>query len=289
MVYFLGLLSALTFALGLTLQQRGTLETAAPEGDDRFLRQILGKPVWLVGCVMLFAGWLFQAAALDHGSLALVQALQALSLVFALPLGIWLTKQRVGLRSAGGALTTLAGIIVLVTVGQPRGGVSAPAAIAWWVAGAVILFLIAGLVLVARPLRGSMSAALYGTAAGLAFAFQAASTKMLVIQFGRGWTTIFWHWPLYLFIVAEVVGFTLQQAALKCGCLAPATAALNAATLAASVIMGVAVFRESFSGGPLHLAAALAGLVIAIAGVVTLASSGIRTAATSAGKAPGAG
>jgi drug/metabolite transporter (DMT)-like permease len=280
MVYFLGLLSALTFALALALQQRGTLQTAAPEGDTRFLRQILGKPVWLLGCVMLFAGWLFQAAALDHGSLALVQALQALSLVFALPFGVWLTKQRVGLRSAGGALITLAGIVVLVTVGQPRGGVSTPAALAWWVAGAVIVFLVACLFLAARLQRGPVSATLFGTAAGLAFALQAASTKMLVIQVHHGWATIFSSWPLYVFLAAELVGFTLQQAALKCGCLAAATAALNAATLAASVILGVAVFRESFSGGAGHLAAALAGLAIAIAGVVTLASQGAQRAET---------
>ena len=283
MVYLLGLLSALTFALGLALQQRGALQTAAPEGDTHFLRQILGKPVWLLGCAMLFAGWLFQATALDRGSLALVQSLQALSLVFALPLGMWLTKQRLGLRSAAGALVTLAGIILLVTVGQPRGGVAAPAAGAWWVAGAVIIFLVACLVLVARPLRGAVPATLFGAAAGLAFAFQAASTKMLVAQFDHGWTTIFAHWPLYVFIVAELLGFTLQQAALKTGFLAAATASLNAATLAASVTLGVFVFRESFSGGVGHLAAALAGLVIAVAGVVGLASSRTRVTEASAG------
>jgi drug/metabolite transporter (DMT)-like permease len=283
MVYLLGLLSALTFALGLALQQRGTLQTAAPEGDSRFLRQILRKPVWLLGCLMLFAGWLLQAAALNRGSLALVQSLQALSLVFALPLGMWLTNQRVGLRSVAGACTTLVGIIVLVTVGRPQGGIPAPAALAWWVAGAVIVFLVVALALVARLRRGPVSATLFGTAAGLAFAFQAASTKMLVIQFHHGWATIFSNWPLYVFIVAELLGFTLQQAALKCGCLAAATAALNAATLAASVLLGVTVFQESFGGGSGRLVAAIAGLLIAVAGVVALASSGFREPRAAAG------
>ena len=283
MVYLLGLLSALTFALGLALQQRGALQTAAPEGDSRFLRQILRKPVWLLGCLMLFGGWLLQAAALDRGSLALVQSLQALSLVFALLLGMWLTNQRVGLRSIAGACTTLAGIVLLVTVGQPQGGTTAPTARAWWVAGAVIIVLVAALVLVARPRRGAVPATLFGTAAGLAFAFQAASTKMLVIQFGHGWAALFSTWPLYLFIVAELLGFTLQQEALKTGFLAAATAALNAATLAASVILGVMVFRESFGSGPGRLMAAVAGLLIALAGVVTLASCGRRGAQADAG------
>ena len=276
MVYFLGLLSEFIFALGLALQQRGTLATAAPEGDPRFLRQILRKPAWLLGCVMLFGGWVAQAGALNHGSLALVQSLQALSLVFALPLGWWLTKQHVGPRAAGGAGATVLGIVLLTVLGQPTGGTNTPAAASWFIAGAVILCLIVILVLLAWRLRGSAPAALYGCAAGLAFAFQAGATKMLVAQFDRGFGTIFLHWPLYAFALAELVGFTLQQAALKCGLLAPATAALNAGTLVMSVALGLAVFRESLSGGPGRQLPALAGLIIAVIGVVVLASSGHR-------------
>jgi drug/metabolite transporter (DMT)-like permease len=122
MAYFFGLLSAVTFALGLTLQQRGTLQTAAREGDPRFLREILSKPVWLLGSFLLFCGWIAQATALRYGSLALVQSLQALSIVFALPLGKFLTSQQIGRRSFVGALTTLAGIVLLVTLGRAQGG-----------------------------------------------------------------------------------------------------------------------------------------------------------------------
>jgi len=48
-VYVLALLSALSFALGSVLQQRGTLQTTAAEGDPRFLAEIIRKPVWLLG------------------------------------------------------------------------------------------------------------------------------------------------------------------------------------------------------------------------------------------------
>jgi drug/metabolite transporter (DMT)-like permease len=274
MVFLFGLLSAFVFALGLALQQRGTLATAAPEGDPRFFRQILGKPVWLLGCLMLLVGWVFQAAALDRGSLALVQALQALSLVFALPLGRWLTRQQVGPRAMVGAGAVVLGIVLLALLGQPAGGTDTPAAKAWWIAGGVLLCLIAALTATAWRLRGSAPAALFGAAAGLAFAFQAAATKMLVIQYGHGFATIFQHWPLYAFILAELLGFTLQQAALKSGFLAPATAALNASTLAASVLVGVAVFRESLAGGTGRVLPAVLGLLMAVGGVVTLASAG---------------
>ena len=117
----LAILSALAFALGTVLQQRGTLETKAAEGDPHFLAEIIRKPVWLIGGALQICGWVLQAAALSRGSLAVVQSLCALSLVFALPLGARLTGQHVGRRSIIGASITLIGIITFVAVGQPQG------------------------------------------------------------------------------------------------------------------------------------------------------------------------
>ena len=278
MAYLFGLLSAFVFALGLTLQQRGTLQTAAPVGDPRFLRQVLRKPVWLLGSLLLFCGWIAQATALRYGSLALVQSLQALSLVFVLPLGRYLTSQGLGRRSFVGALTTLVGILLLVTLGRPQGGVAQPAAARWWISGLAILVLIPVLILLARSRRGAVRAALFGAAAGLAFAFQAAATKMLVIELGHGLPRVFTSWPLYVFVVAELGGFALQQSALKTGFLASATGALNAATLAVSVVLGVAVFEESLFRGSGRMLPAVVGLIIAIVGVVTLAAPAQRRA-----------
>jgi drug/metabolite transporter (DMT)-like permease len=272
MACLFGLLSALTFALGLTLQQRGTLQTTAREGDSRFFREILSKPVWLLGSFLLFCGWIAQATALRYGSLALVQSLLALSIVFALPFGKLLTSQQIGRRAFVGALTTLAGVVLLVTLGQTQGGIDHPGVARWWISGFSILALIPVLILLARFRRGAVRAAMFGVIAGLAFAFQAAATKMLVQELGHGLLGVFVSWPLYVALAAEVGGFALQQSALKTGFLAPAAAALNAATLAASVVLGVAVFEESFISGSGHIWLAVVGLIIAIAGVVMLAA-----------------
>jgi drug/metabolite transporter (DMT)-like permease len=137
--YLLGLLAAFSFAFGLVLQQRGTLQTTAPEGDPRFLAEVVRKPVWLIGGLLVIVGWILQAWALDYGSLVVVQSLMALSLVFALPLGVRFTGQHVGRRSIIGALTTLVGIVLLVAVGQPQGGISQPSSTAWITAGLIIL------------------------------------------------------------------------------------------------------------------------------------------------------
>ena len=271
-VYVLALLSAFAFALGTVLQQRGTLQTTAVEGDPRFLAEIIRKPVWLLGGALQVCGWVLQAAALNLGSLALVQSLCALSLVFALPLGARLTNQKVGRRSIIGAFATLIGIILFVAVGQPQGGISEPAASAWWTSGLIITALIFLLAWLAQRRRGAASAALFASAAGLGFAFQAAVTKVFVSELGYGLGAILSSWTTYALIISALAGFALQQSALKTGFLAPAMAASNATTLATSVFLGVTVFHETLSHCQGRLPPALLGLALAIFGVVLLAS-----------------
>ena len=121
--YLLALLAAVAFALGSVLQQRGSLETKASEGDPHFLLEILKKPVWLLGGALQVMGWILQAAALVDGSLIVVQSICALSLVIALPLGVRFSGQRIGKRSVAGALITLIGIIAF-RVRSTSGGTS---------------------------------------------------------------------------------------------------------------------------------------------------------------------
>jgi hypothetical protein len=268
----LALLAALSFALASTLQQRGTLETAAGEGDPRFLVQILREPVWIVGAALQAAGWILQAAALDRGSLIAVQSICTLSIVFALPLGARLTGQHVGRRSVLGAIATIAGIVGLLALGQPEGGgvaVSTAALIAWLVVVVVSMVVLAGL---AGRRRGATAAALFATAAGISFGLQAAATKVFVANLGGGLGAILTMAPTYVLILTAVAGFALQQSALKTGFLAPSMAASNAATLGTSVLLGVVLFGEALANGPAETVVALTSLAVAITGVVILAA-----------------
>jgi uncharacterized membrane protein len=270
--YLLAILSAFAFALGTVLQQRGTLETSAPEGDPHFLAEIIREPVWLAGGSLQVVGWVLQAAALNRGSLAVVQSLIALSLVFALPLGVKLTNQHVGHRSVLGACLTLFGIITFVTIGQPQAGGTNPDSRAWVISGFVITILMMLLARLAVQRRGALAATLFATAAGLGFAFQAAVTKVFVTQIGYGLGVILTSWTTYALILSALAGFALQQSALKTGFLAPAMAASNASTLAMSVLLGITLYQETISHGQGRLLPAILGLTLAIIGVILLAS-----------------
>jgi drug/metabolite transporter (DMT)-like permease len=266
----LALLAAASFAVGTTLQQRGALETAAGDEDPRFLVQILRRPAWLFGGLFQVVGWILQAAALDQGKLEVVQAITTLSLVIALPLGARLTSQVVGRRQVTGALLTVAGIVLFLAAGSPEGGTAHPSATAWWVTGLVCGAAVAVLGSVGWTRRGYGSAVLLAAGAGICFAFQAAVTKEFVGELGHGLVAVLTGWTPYVLLLTALIGFGLQQTALKKGQLAPAMASSNSTTLIASVIIGSAVFGETIShGGGLPLA--VVGLGMAVGGIWVLA------------------
>ena len=67
------------------------------------LVRLAGQTMWLLGTVALLTGYVFQAAALDRGRLSIIQPLLVTTVIFALPLGYFLTKQHVGRREVLGA------------------------------------------------------------------------------------------------------------------------------------------------------------------------------------------
>jgi drug/metabolite transporter (DMT)-like permease len=279
MVYLLALGAACLFALGSVLQQKGTLAVPAAEGDPRFLAQILRRPVWLAGAACQAGGWVLQAAALDRGSLAVVQALAATSLVIALPLGARLTGQHITWRVALGAFAIVIGTAVFVVAAPSTGAGSTPSASAWWAAATASALTMAVLFGVGRRRSGASRALLFGSAAGVGFALQGAVTKVFVTLIGTGISALLSSWTTYVLIASALVGFALQQSALKTGALAPALAASNSVTLFASVVLGVTVFGESIAHEHHGSAPAVVGLAVALAGIVLVAGGTARAAA----------
>jgi drug/metabolite transporter (DMT)-like permease len=268
------LLAATAFATGTVLQQRGTLSTPAGGDDARFLVQILRQPIWLAGAGLQALGWVLQAAALDRGPLVVVQALTTLSLVIALPIGVRLTDQPVGRREIAAAFAVVVGIVVFLSVGRPAGGTTSPTAAEWWAAGVLAVALVALIGRVGLHRHGASRAALFGAAAGVGYALQAAVTKVFVGELGEGVAHLLATWSTYVLIISAVLGFVLQQSALKTAALAPAMAASNASTLIFSAVFGIVVFDERLVRGSGSVVLALTGLGVAVVGVVRLAASG---------------
>src|SRR5262245_5735121 len=122
----LALVAAFCFALAAALQQRGQFSLAragrAVEGVGGVVRLVV-VPVWLLGTLVLLLGYGAQAGALDRGRLVVVQPLLVTTIVWALPLGHWLTSQRVVRAQVLGAGVVVLGLALFVLVGDPNAGV----------------------------------------------------------------------------------------------------------------------------------------------------------------------
>jgi hypothetical protein len=122
---FLALVSALCFALAATLQQRGQFSLAragVPVHGLASLFRLLAVPVWLLGTLIALLGYAAQGVALDGGRLVVVQPLMVTTIVWALPLGYWLTSQQVVRRKVLGAGVVVVGLALFVLVGDPTQG-----------------------------------------------------------------------------------------------------------------------------------------------------------------------
>ncbi len=271
MASVLALLAALLFALAATLQQKGALNL--PEISLRSpasLARLAGQRMWLVGTLALLAGYVFQAAALDRGRLVIIQPLLVTTVVFALPLGYFLTRQHVGRREVFGAAVIVMGLALFVLFGDPAGGRENAPSSEW----AIAIAILAGLctVLLIFGGRGSLvlKAAAYGTVAGILFGLSAALTKPTLEYLHDGIDELLSNWEPYVLAIAGVLGFVLQQVSLGTGRLAPSVATVSVANPVVGILLGIILLEERLSRPAWHVLVACIGLALALVGAVVI-------------------
>ena len=274
----LALIAAAIFALSTVLQQRGGLQ--APPLSFRHPGSFLhlaGERTWLVGMALLIPGWILQAMALDRGRVAVIQPIFTMTIVFALPLGRWLTQQVVTWRQALEAGVVVLGLSVFILVGDPAGGRADAPTWQWFIAIAAI----AAFCAVALPLGGedrpSLRAGAYGTVAGVLAGLGATLAKPTVEKLhSDGVIGILGDWMVYVLAVAGLLGVVIQQIALQTGRLAPAVATSSVANPLVGVLLGIVILDERLAQPSWHQAIAFAALACALAAAVAISLSEAR-------------
>jgi len=274
MVYVLALIAAFLFALGTVLQQKGTLEVHLSGDDPKFFLNLLKTPIWLIGGASQCLGWIIQAVAFDKGSFIIVQTLMATSIVMSLPLGRRLTNQIVTKKVWSGAALAVFGMAVFLSVAPKQSSGVTPVAHEWILGFVMTGLAVVLLLLLSKKAKPSLKALFLGSAAGIIYALQATITKTFITVVGHGPLATLSSWTVYALLLSAVIGFVFQQSALKTGVLAPAFASINALTLFASVLFGITIYDEVLSRGHGHLAIAIFGLAVDIAGIILLTVSG---------------
>ena len=275
----LALVAAFLFALAATLQQKGALNLPTISlADPMSLVRLAGQTTWLIGTLALFTGYLFQAGALDRGRLSIIQPLLVTTVVFALPLGYFMTRQHVGRREVIGAVAIIIGLGLFVYFGDPAGGNENASNSQWAIAIGLLSVLSVLMLVFGRGGSLAMKAAVYGTVAGILFGLSSALTKPTLDYLHESVGTMLSHWQCYALAVAGVLGFLLQQVSLGTGRLAPSVATVSVANPLVGILIGILLLDERLSRPGWHILVAVIGLSLALVGavVISLAREGTR-------------
>jgi drug/metabolite transporter (DMT)-like permease len=269
----LALTSALLFALGSVLQQKAGFDSPSAGASPGLLLRMARRPVWLAGIASDGLGFVAQAAALGIGRLAVVQPLLVASIVFALPLGMRFTGQRVQRGDVAAAALVVVALVGFLSIDSPSGGRSEAPLTDWLIVAIACAAVCAPMALLGSRGPAPRRAALLGSATGVLFALSAALTKAVVDELQSGILHVLGSWELYALAGVGYASMTLNQLALNTGALAATIATSAALDPIASVVIGVTLFDESLHATVLQVVGTLAALTGAVLGMAVLARS----------------
>ena len=271
----LAILAAVSFAFASTLWQRASMASGIEAGNGKGFLRLLTNWVWLLGLVAQILGVLLQAAALDRGRVAIIQPLLVTTIIWALPLGYFLTHQTIARRHIVGAAIIVVGLAIFGSFGDPAGGLDDAPTSDWISAYLVIAAVCVGILLFGR--RGGMSAkaAIYGTVAGILYGVAAVLMKPVVERLhADGVEQVLANWQLWVMAATGIGGFYLQQISLSVGRLAASVATTSVANPVVSVLLGALVLQERLDRTPpWHAVVAIGALAVALLGAVIIAST----------------
>lgn len=274
----LALLSAALLAVSSVAQRRAAGQVPDEAGSRGLLRGLVRSRVWWAGTVGDTGGFVAQAAALGFGSLLLVQPLLVTALLFALPLDARWSGRHLRLADGVWALVLAGALAVFVVVGEPTAGVDRAPLRAWLPAGAVLIALLVGCVVLALGRRGPVRALALAVATGLAYGATAALTKSVVDLLGDGVVPLLTSWETWALVVAVVGGTSLQQAAFQAGDLASSLPASTVGEPVVAAVLGVVVLDEFVRADGAEWALIGALVVVMVVATVALSRSSARSA-----------
>lgn len=240
------LLAAFFAAVGIVVRQRAIQAEAEdlPE-SGAIVPSWARAPAWWLGTLGAVGGYVFQAVALAHGSLLLVQPLLVSSLLFVLPLGARLSNQHVRGRDWGWALLLTAALTVFVLVGQPREGHYRAPVQAWSVALSTAVPVVVICVLAARRAAGRRRAMLLAGGVAVLLGMVAVLTKVSTHRLvADGWLGLLTVPAPYVLVALAITVTVLQQSAFHAGALQASVPIMLVGEPVVAVLLGVVILGE---------------------------------------------
>lgn len=278
-VYVLSIGAALFFGFGSVVQQRSAAE-APPEDmlSFRLLLWLVRQRLWLVGVVLSLVGNLLSASALGRGSVALVEPLFVVRLLFALPLAAAWGKHSVPRRDWAGALLTAAGLAAFVVAGQPSEGRDSASWLGWSISAGLVLALSLTLAAWSRRWSPPRMAAGLAVGAGTLFAYQASLTHTAIrLWQDDGLWSMLASWHPYAVAAAALLGTLLLQSAYEAAPLPASFPALVTVEPFVGIALGVGLMGGALRVGWVVVPFEAFGIGLMVYGIWILARSPLVT------------
>lgn len=281
------LLAGFCNALIVFAQHRASIQASPHLKGVRFALYLARNPLWLLGVVAILGAFLCQALALHGGQLSLVQPLLVSELIFALVLRRAWLRQSVSMTAWGAAAVTCVGLSVFILAAAPTGGIAEPSKGDWIWTLTACGGLTALLYLLGRTGTPARRAAFLATATAVLWSLEAAFIKMATNDVtSRGISGALGRWPVYALAIGGLLGFLVEQSALRAGPLSVSQPLMVIVDPIISVCLGVLLFEEAFTHRPGTLAAAAGSFVVLCLGALVLTRTTPADVAVVDGGAP---
>ncbi len=268
----LSVISAISYALAAVVQER------LAAGGHRSV------PRWALSLVLTGVGAGLHVVALSYGTVGVVQALGALTLLFAMPIAAVRTRVRVtaeAWRDAGMTVAGLAGVLALASSSDVTATLSSAES------QALSLLTVAGVAALAYPARLASSprvrSLLLAAAAGVAFGIGSVLTKSELAAMSAGGLGATSVPALAAIALLAIAGLLLSQFSYRGAGLAAPLAMVSVANPVVAASVGILLLGDGVRFGATGALLAVVAAVVAARGVVGLAA---RTASDTGPGAP---
>lgn len=275
MVYAFTVIAALIVSTGEVVQQR--MAAQAPPQDNlsiRLLLWLVRQPRWLAGVGCSLLGNIAFAAALNRGSVVLVESVFVIRLIFGLVIAALWGWHHVPFRDILGGLFITLGLVAFLLVGKPQAGSGNVTDFQWALGAGIPVVVAASLGLVARRHHAGRRALLLGLGAGICFGVQASLIQAAVgVMTDDGIVALLTGWHGYAVVVVALLGMLLVQSAFESAPLDASYPGVVTAQLLTAILLGVLVLGGTLSVGAWQLAVMLAALAGMVAGIFVITRS----------------
>jgi uncharacterized membrane protein len=263
-------MGSLGWAVGLSVLSAAGYAGAAVAQEQLAEHRQRGVARWAVALLLTGAGVGLHVLALNFGTVAVVQALGTLTLLFALPISALRYRARIGVPAWIDAGLTVAGLALIMSLSVESPEPALLSASAGRYLALITLAVVAVLAAGAWPAGPRLRAVLLAGAAGVAFGISSVLSKSVIAAFTQDGATGVSMLATGLVVLLSTGGYLLSQLSYRGAGLAAPLATVSVANPVVAGIVGVLVFDESVRFGHTGQAIVAVAAVVMTLGVIGL-------------------